>query len=328
MLDAWNGYHSLHLSPSARDATTFITEWGRYRYLRAPQGFHAAGDGYTKTFGGITVDVKHKTKCIDDTIQWDSDIAKGFWHTVEYITLCASNGGVFNPKKFAGFSITEDGIKPSKSILEAILNFPKPANTTDARSWFGLVNQVSYNISSSDMMQPFRDLLKPGHWYWDKTLDTVFERSKQVIASLVQQGVRSFEPNRPTCLGTDWPKKGLGFTLLQKHCRCAMEDAPNCCRGGWHLVFTGSRFTTDAESSYEPVEGEALAVAYSLEKCCMFTLGCDDLLVATDHKPLVKILGDSSLDNIKNPRLFNLKEKNTAIPVQDKTCPWLMASCP
>ena len=180
VLDAWNGYHSLHLSPSARDATTFITEWGRYRYLCAPQGFHAAGDGYTKTFDDITVDVQRKTKCIDDTILWDSDIAESFWHTVEYIALCASNGVVFNPKKFhfaqkevefAGFSITEQGIKPSKSTLEAILNFPKPANITDARSWFGLVNQVSYNISSSDMMQPIRDLLKPGHWYWDKTLD-------------------------------------------------------------------------------------------------------------------------------------------------------------
>ena len=80
------------------------------------------------------------------------------------ISHSASNGVVFNPKKFhfaqkevefAGFSITEEGIKPSKNILEAILNFPKPANITDARSWFGLVNQVSYNISSSDMMQPF-----------------------------------------------------------------------------------------------------------------------------------------------------------------------------
>lgn len=28
VLDAWNGYHSLPLSPKAREATTFITEWG------------------------------------------------------------------------------------------------------------------------------------------------------------------------------------------------------------------------------------------------------------------------------------------------------------
>ena len=30
VLDAWNGYHSLPLSPKAKDATTFIKQWGRY----------------------------------------------------------------------------------------------------------------------------------------------------------------------------------------------------------------------------------------------------------------------------------------------------------
>ena len=318
VLDAWNGYHSLHLSPSARDATTFITEWGRYRYRRAPQGFHAAGDGYTKSFDDITMDVQRKTKCIDDTLLWDSDITSSFWHTIDYIDLCASNGIVFNPTKFhfakrevefAGFTVSETGIKPSAALLDAILKFPKPNNITDARSWFGLVNQVAYNIATSDYMHPFRDLLKPGNWYWDETLDNVFEKSKQDIAKIIQQGVKSFEPNRPTILSTDWSKTGLGFALLQKHCRCSMHDAPNCCPTGWKLVFAGSRFTTSAESRYAPVEGEALAVTYGLEKSRMFTLGCGDLTVVTDHKPLVKILGDCNLDNIKNPRLFNLKEK-------------------
>jgi hypothetical protein len=166
-MDAWN-----ELSPVARDATTFITEWGRYRYLRAPQGFHAAGDGYTKCYDDITVDVARKTKCIDDTILWDDNIANSFWHTIDYITLCSENGVVFNPNKFqfvqsevefAGLSITQTGIKPSKALTDAILNFPTPASLTDARSWFGLVNQVAYSISSSSMMQPFRELLKPGH---------------------------------------------------------------------------------------------------------------------------------------------------------------------
>ena len=248
----------------------------------------------------------------------DDSIANNFWHTVDYIALCAENGVVFNPQKFhfaqnevefAGFSLTETGIKPSKALLNAILNFPKPAKITDARSWFGLVNQVAYNISSSSTMEPFRELLKPGPWYWNDTLDKAFVDSRAAIAKLVEKGVRSFEPNRPTCLATDWSKRGLGFTLLQKHCRCPMTDAPNCCNGGWHLVFAGSRFTTDAESRYAPIEGEALAVSYGLEKSRMFTLGCSDLLVVTDHKPLVKILGDSALDTIKNPRLFSIKEK-------------------
>ena len=100
VLDCWNGYHSLKLNPSARDATTFITEWGRYRYLRAPQGFHASGDGYTKRTDDITVDVENLKKCIDDSCLYSEDIEKSFWQTVRYIDLCARNGMVFNPDKF------------------------------------------------------------------------------------------------------------------------------------------------------------------------------------------------------------------------------------
>ena len=38
-------------------------------------------------------------------------------------------------------------------------------------------------------------------------------------------------------------------------------------------------------------------------------LGCSDLTIATDNKPLLKIFGDRSLDQIGNTRLRNLKEK-------------------
>jgi hypothetical protein len=38
-------------------------------------------------------------------------------------------------------------------------------------------------------------------------------------------------------------------------------------------------------------------------------MGCDDLLVVVDHKPLIKLLGDRRLDEIDNPRLFRLKQR-------------------
>ena len=319
VLDAWNGYHSLALSSKASEATTFITEWGRYRYLSSPQGFHAAGDGYTKAFDDITMDFPRKAKCIDDTVMWDKDIEAAFWHTIDYLNKCASNGIVFNPKKFtfacdevdfAGFTLTQTGMKPMQQIINAIKNFPTPTDITGARSWFGLINQVAYAFSMADEMSPYRDLLKTGrNWYWDETLDGLFAKSKGEIVKLVEKGVHAFEMGRPTCLATDWSKDGIGFILLQKFCTCTMEAAPNCCKQGWHLIYAGSRFTTEAESRYAPVEGEALAVVYALEKCRIFVLGCPNLLVAVDHKPLVKILGDRSLEDIKNPRLFNLKEK-------------------
>ena len=50
-------------------------------------------------------------------------------------------------------------------------------------------------------------------------------------------------------------------------------------------------------------------MVYGLKCCRMFVLGCPNLLVAVDHKPLVKIFNDRQLDTIDNPRIFSLKEK-------------------
>ena len=38
-------------------------------------------------------------------------------------------------------------------------------------------------------------------------------------------------------------------------------------------------------------------------------MGCDNLIVVVDHRPLVKIFGDRRLDEISNPRLMRLKQK-------------------
>ena len=40
----------------------------------------------------------------------------------------------------------------------------------------------------------------------------------------------------------------------------------------------------------------------------MFTLGCTNLVVSVDHKPLLGIFNNRELDSIKNPRLQNFKE--------------------
>ena len=50
-------------------------------------------------------------------------------------------------------------------------------------------------------------------------------------------------------------------------------------------------------------------MAWALDKCKHFVLGCPTLVVAVDHKPLLKLLGDKHLEDIENPRLLNFKEK-------------------
>ena len=211
--------------------------------------------------------------------------------------------------EFAGFEITPTSVRPCRKYLDAIRSFPTPANITDIRSWFGLINQVSYAFAASARMQPFRQALKPGSPFtWNEELNNLFNESKTVIIKEIEEGVRIFDKSRPTCLATDWSKSGIGFWLLQKHCQCTSSE-PFCCPTGWKTTLVGSRFTHSAESRYAPVEGEALAVADALDKARFFTLGCEDLIIAVDHNPLPKLFGDRSLEEISNARLRNLKEK-------------------
>ena len=262
----------------------------------------------------MTVDVPNITRYIDVGTLQDS-----FWATCRYIDLCSRNGVIFNPQKFkfardtvdfAGFTITLSGIKPTAAMIQSIKEFPTPTTITGARAWFGLVDQVAYAFAQSKIMAPFRDLLQKNRkFYWDSTLDTIFLKSKDDIIQRIEEGVQMYEIGRPTCLATDWSKAGIGFFLLQKHCQCSTENAPHCGPGHWTLVLSCSRLLKDAETRYSPIEGEALAVAYALEQIRMFVLGCRDLILAIDHKPLVPILNDNRLDTIKNPRLLNFKER-------------------
>ena len=316
--DAWNGFHSIEIQPGDRDKTTFLTEQGRFRYRRAPMGFLASQDAYTERYDAIIADVPRKSKCVDDTILWDDDLKTHWLRVISYLELVGKNGVVLNPDKFqfgspevdfAGFRITATEVRPLPKYLQAIANFPRPANVTDVRAWFGLVNQVSHYGRTTDVMAPFKPLLSPKVAFkWTPELDAAFQQSKEAIVTEIEEGVEIFDPMRRTCLTPDWSTTGVGYWLRQKHCHCD-SLTPGCCPGGWRVTLAGSRFLRDAEKRYAPVEGEALAVAWALEDSRYFTLGCRDLILTTDHKPLVKLLGDRALADVKNPRLFRLKQR-------------------
>ena len=210
VIDATDGYHGIPLHEDSQHLTTFITEWGRYRYLRLPQGFKASGDAYTHRFDRLIDGVERKVKVVDDTLLYDTSIEEHFYHVWEFLTILANNGIVANIDKFqfcqetvdfGGLVITPTGVQPSPKILSAIENFPTPTNITDARSWFGLVNQISWVHAISPIMEPFRDLIKPNKkFFWDENLDTLFRQSKEVIVDCVKSGVSLFDANKKTCL--------------------------------------------------------------------------------------------------------------------------------
>ena len=133
--DAKNGYHQVRLDEESSKLTTFLTEFGRYRYLRSPQGLRSSGDAYTRRFDEILVDIPRKHKVVDDCLLYDASIEDSFFHTFDFLLTCAKNGVTLAEKKFkfcekevdfAGYHLGWEKYHPSSDIVSAIHNFPMP----------------------------------------------------------------------------------------------------------------------------------------------------------------------------------------------------------
>ena len=104
---------------------------------------------------------ERKERYVDDTIHYDCDLEQHWCRTMDLLTRVSQAGIVMNPDKFQfaeksvdfpGFRVSNSAIKPVPKYLDTIRNFPSPNSTTDVRSWFGLVNQVSNYAQMRDVM--------------------------------------------------------------------------------------------------------------------------------------------------------------------------------
>ena len=185
MLDVWNAYHFVPIRAEDKDKTTFITPWGHYRYLWAPQGYLASGDGFTHRDQLTSQAVKNKVTLVDDNMVWDATVEENFVSVCKLLDIYGKAGLVMNSDKFqfgketvnfAGMEITKDAIRPAREYLDAIRNFPVPKTISSMRSFYGMINQVNYAFLMSEHMEPFRHLLKSDTPYcWSPILKEKFE---------------------------------------------------------------------------------------------------------------------------------------------------------
>ena len=89
-------------------------------------------------------------KIVDDLITHSDTVEGAFQRICNILSHCNKNSLVFNAKKFrfarrevefAGFMITEDGIKTATKYTSSTRDFPTPHNISEVRGWHGLVSQ-------------------------------------------------------------------------------------------------------------------------------------------------------------------------------------------
>jgi hypothetical protein len=90
--------------------------------------------------------------------------------------------------------------------------------------------------------------------------------------------LKLYDPSRETKISADSSSYGLGAVLLQRYGE------------NWFPVVYASRSLSPTEGRYAQVEKEALAATWACERFNDYILG-KDIILETDHKPLVSLLG-------------------------------------
>ncbi|QQP51889.1 Uncharacterized protein FKW44_013375, partial [Caligus rogercresseyi] len=233
------------LAEESQDLTTFITPFGRFKYLRSPMGFISTGDSYSYR-GDIAIDGLQVQKVVDDMALGQSTYRACIALLCDTLERCAKHGLTVNKDKsvlgatqidFVGYKIGHNSIVADAKKLDAIADFPTPSNITDLRSFMGLVNQLGqFSSDVSGAATPLRDLLKTKNTFaWLPAHEEAFKNVKKALVQPPVLGM--FDPTAETCLQTDASRKhGLGFALLQKD----KDDK-------WRLIQCGSRFLKDVQ---------------------------------------------------------------------------------
>lgn len=301
--DARHGYWQIPLDEESKPLTTFITPFGRYRFLRNPQGFIAAGDEFNMQIDLAFEGIPRMAKVVDDILVYDNDFQDHVQHVRQVLDRAREHGITLSLKKFefaksevpfCGYIVGCDGWKIDPAKTKALRNFPAPENRTDLRSFFGLVNQFSdFSSEVAGAAGPLRGLLKDKNAFiWDQAHNQAFENVKKALVSTPTLAYFTFDSK--TRLETDASRtRGLGFALLQEQ------------NGVWRIIQCGSRFLSDAESRYAMIELELLTVVWAIKKCHVFVSGVK-FEVVVDHKPLLPILNNYTLDKVDNKRLVRL----------------------
>ena len=82
----------------------------------------------------------------------------------------------------------------------------------------------------------------------------------------------------------------------------------------WKFIYAGLRYKTLAKSCYSQRRGPCLHMISKHSR--MFSLGCTNLIISVDHKPLLGVFNNQDLCSIQNPPLQSMKENTFGLSFQ------------
>ena len=229
---------------------------------------------------------------LDDVIVFSETFTDHIKHLEAVFDRLKEAGLMLNPKKcrivcneveYLGHVVTPQGLKPNNRNLDAVKNFPPPANLRQLQQFLGLTSYYRRFVPGyAKIAYPLHTLTRKGALFqWSAECETAFEilRIKLLTSPLLAYP----DFSKDFTLETDASKFGLGAILSQYQ-----EDQK------LHPVAYASRSVSTTETNYAITDLETLAAVWAVTHFRYYLYG-HDVTIITDHAAVKATLGAPNL---------------------------------
>ncbi|KAJ9561902.1 hypothetical protein OSB04_007062 [Centaurea solstitialis] len=298
-IDLRSGYDQLKVSEEDVPKTAFQTRYGHYEFLVMPFGLANAPAAFMDLMNRVCRPMLDKSVIvfIDDILVYSKSEEEHATHLHEILELLRKERLYAKFSKcefwlrqvqFLGHVISGDGVSVDSTKIEAIQKWEQPKNSSEVRSFLGLVGYYRRFIRDfSKIAMPLTSLTRKNvKFEWTEAQDKAFQTLKDCLTNApilaLPEGSEDF------VVYSDASLLGLRCVLMQ--------------RG--KVIAYASRQLKEYEKKYPTHDLELAAVVFALKLWRHYLYGMKCQLY-TDHKSL-KYLFDQQTLNMRQQRAMEL----------------------
>ena len=313
-IDLRSGYHHIALGKSSRAKTTFVTPFGKYKFLMVPFGLAQAPAYFQLLMNKVLKGLKFAMMYLDDIIIFSQDELQHLEHLEIVFSHLQEAGLKMKHSKcdffkseihYLGHLISPEGISPLPNKLDSIRHMPVPNSAKEIKQFLELTGYYRKFVPRfADISRPLTTLTKKdAKFKWTSACQKSFELLKEALCG--EPMLKYADTSKPYTLYTDASKYGWAGVLTQPHTttldgKSTTTDHPVAFVSG---LFRGSQL------NWAALTKEAFAIYMSVKKLS-FYLTDAQILLRSDHKLLEKFLLKNTLNSKVNNWAMELEAFN------------------